>query len=98
MPIFVVLIVFSGVFYLFYKVKFYRTKKSMERQWLSAKSSIALGSFIFFFGINQLFIYRSNVSLIIGAVFIIVGLTSAWAGYRAYKHFLPLAIQEAEES
>lgn len=97
MPVFVILIIFAFSFYLFYKVKFYRTKKPMEKQWLSAKSSIALGIFVFFFGLNQLFLFHSTVSLVVGIIFMIVGLASSWAGYKAYKHYLPFAIKESKQ-
>ncbi|MDQ0858098.1 MULTISPECIES: YtpI family protein [Bacillaceae] len=97
MPVFVILIIFAFSFYLFYKVKFYRTKKPMEKQWLSAKSSIALGIFVFFFGLNQLFLFHSTVSLVVGIIFMIVGLASSWAGYKAYKHYLPFAVKESKQ-
>jgi multisubunit Na+/H+ antiporter MnhB subunit len=97
MPVFVILIIFAFSFYLFYKVKYFRTRKPMEKQWLSAKSSIALGVFVFFFGLNQLFLFNSTVSLVVGIIFMIVGIASSWAGYKAYKHYLPFAIQEAKE-
>jgi len=69
----------------------------MERKWISAKSSIALGSFVFFFAINQFFIHRSTVSLIVGIVFLFVGAGSIWGGYRAHRYYFPLAVKEAEE-
>lgn len=97
MPVFVILIIFAFSFYLFYKVKYYRTRKPMEKQWLSAKSSIALGIFVFFFGLNQLFLFNSTVSLVVGIIFMLVGIASSWAGYKAYKHYLPYAVQEAKE-
>ncbi|KEZ51286.1 MULTISPECIES: YtpI family protein [Metabacillus] len=97
MPVLVILIVFAFSFYLFYKVKFYRTRKPMEKQWLSAKSSIALGVFVFLFGLNQLFLFHSTVSLVVGIIFMVVGLASSLAGYKAYKHYLPHAAKEARE-
>jgi hypothetical protein len=69
----------------------------MEKQWLSAKSSIALGIFVFFFGLNQLFLFHSTVSLVVGIIFMIVGLASSWAGYKAYKHYLPFAVKESKQ-
>lgn len=69
----------------------------MEKQWISSKSSIALGSFVFFFGVNQLIPFRSTVALVVGIVFVLIGTLSIWAGYRAYKHYLPLAVKEASE-
>ncbi|WLR44175.1 YtpI family protein [Bacillus carboniphilus] len=98
MHIFVILIIFALMFYLYYKVKFFRSSKEMERQWLSAKSSIALGAFVFFFGVNQFFLFRSSLSIIIGAIFVVIGLGSVWAGFKAYRFYLPLAIKENSET
>lgn len=97
MPIFVIFIIFSLSFYLYFKTKYFRTKQPMEKQWISAKSSIALGAFVFLFGINQYFIYQSTLSLVIGLLFIAVGGGSIWAGIRAYKYYYPLAIKETNE-
>lgn len=68
----------------------------MERKWLSAKSSMALGLFVALFGINQLFLFQTATTYIISAVFMIIGLLSAWNGFRAYRYFLPLAADEAD--
>ncbi|WP_338451379.1 YtpI family protein [Niallia oryzisoli] len=98
MPILVMLIVISLAFYLFYKTKYFRTKVSAEKQWISAKGSIALGSFIALFGINQLFLFQTTVTYIVAAVFIILGIINVMGGIKAYKYFLPLAIQELQET
>jgi hypothetical protein len=97
MPVFVIFIAFSLAFYAYYKIKYFRSTRPMERRWISAKSSIALGAFVLFFGINQFFIHQTTISLIIGIVFLLIGGGSAWAGLRAYKHYLPLVIEEAKQ-
>lgn len=97
MPILVLLIVLSFVFYIFYKIKYVRSRKPAERMWLSAKSSIALGLFVALFGLNQLFLFQSTVTYIVGIIFIIIGLMSVWGGIKAYKFYLPHAAKEAEE-
>jgi succinate-acetate transporter protein len=97
MPIIVTLIIISLAFYLFYKVKYFQSKRPIQKSWLSAKSSIALGLFVVFFGINTIFIHPSTVSYIVAAAFLLVGGGSIWAGYRAYKHYLPLVIEEARQ-
>lgn len=96
MPILVILIVFSLAFYVFYKIKYVRSTKPGERRWISSKSGIALGLFVLTFGINQLYIYQSTVSYIIAAVFILLGAINIWSGIKAYKFYLPYAIEEAE--
>lgn len=96
MPVLAILIIISLSFYVFYKIKYVRAKHPMERKFISGKSSIALGLFVFFFGLNQLVLNRSAIALIVGAVFIITGLISVWGGYRVYKYYLPLALKELD--
>lgn len=98
MPILVICIIFSLAFYIFYKIKFVRSKMPVERKWISAKSSIALGAFVLLFGINQLFLFQTTITYVVAAVFIVIGGLSIWSGFKAYKYFLPLAIQEAEQN
>lgn len=98
MPIFVLLIVLSFVFYIFYKIKYVRSKRPAERKWLSAKSSIALGLFVALFGINQLFLFQTTITYIVGAIFIVMGSLSVWGGIKAYKFYLPHAAKEAQEN
>lgn len=97
MPVFIFFIVVSIAFYVFYKMKAYRSKNLLEKRWMSAKSSIALGIFVASFGANQMFLFRSTLAFVIGIIFIVIGLASAWAGYRAYKHFLPQVMKEAQQ-
>ncbi|MGM9985616.1 MAG: YtpI family protein [Bacillaceae bacterium] len=97
MPITFILISLSLAMYLFYKVQYFRAKTPAYKQWLSAKSSIALGLFVALFGINYQFINLTTVSIIIGIIFVLVGVGSVWAGVGAYRHYLPFAIKERQE-
>ncbi|WP_078545114.1 YtpI family protein [Litchfieldia alkalitelluris] len=97
MPIFVVLIVIAFAFYIFYKARYFQSRKPVEKQWISAKSSIALGLFVALFGINSVFLHQSTVSFIVATVLFLVGVGSIWAGFRAYRYFLPLVIEEAKQ-
>ncbi|MEK3798154.1 YtpI family protein [Peribacillus sp. FSL H8-0477] len=97
MPILVVIIVISFAFYIFYKIKSFRTHRPMEKKWLSGKSSMALGLFVFGFGVNQLFLYPTTTTYIVAALFILIGGFSIFGGYKMYKHYLPFAIKEAQE-
>lgn len=96
MPILVILIILLFAIYLFYKTKYIRSKRYIERKWLSAKSRITLGLIVCLFGINQLFIFHSNITYSISAIFIILGSLSAFTGLKMYKHYLPFAVKEAE--
>lgn len=96
MPVLVILITISLSFYLFYKVKYVRSKRPVERKWISAKSSTALGLFVALFGVNQLFLNGNTITYIIAGVFILLGGATTFAGVKAYKHYFPLAVKEAE--
>lgn len=98
MFVFVVLIALLFAFYLFYKTKYIRSNRLVEKKWLSAKSNIALGLFVCLFGINHLiFISESTASYIVAAIFTIYGALFSWIGFKKYKHYLPFAIEEAKE-
>ncbi|MCM3767202.1 YtpI family protein [Neobacillus niacini] len=96
MFVLVVLIVILFAFYLFYKTKYFRSNRPVEKKWLSAKSNIALGLFVLLFGINSFFVNPSTVTYIVGAIFIVYGIMFSWTGFKKYKHYLPFAIEEAE--
>ncbi|KZZ85871.1 MULTISPECIES: YtpI family protein [Bacillaceae] len=97
MPILAFLIVAAFSFYFFYKLKYYRSGKPMERGLYSGKSRMALGVFVFLFGVNQFFLYPSAVSISIGIIFIILGAGSFWAGQKMRRHYRPLADKEHQK-
>lgn len=98
MFVFVFLIIILLVFYLFYKTKYFRSNRPVEKKWLSSKSNIALGLLVCFFGLNHLiYIAESTVNYVIAVIFILYGAYFAWTGFKKYKHYLPFAIEEAEE-
>ncbi|MBO9130626.1 YtpI family protein [Bacillus sp. 165] len=99
MLVLVSLILISLILYVFYKAKYFRTHRPMEKGWVAGKSSMALGAFIGFYGLNQLAAYSSSkVSLFVGIVFLLFGALHVYKGIRQYKHFLPLAVEEAENT
>ena len=97
MPLLVVLIVISLGLYVYFKIKSVRSRMPMEKKWVSGKSSMALGTFVALFGINQLFLFQTAATYIIAAIFIIVGALSLWGGFKMYKFYLPYAIEEANQ-
>lgn len=96
MFVLVVFIVILFAFYLFYKTKYFRSNRPVEKKWLSAKSNIALGLFVTVFGINSLFVNPSTITYIVGAIFTLYGILFTWTGIKKYRHYLPFAIEEAE--
>lgn len=94
----VVSITLSFMFYFFSKVRYVRSKRPMERKWLAAKSSMALGLFVGLFGVNTLLIQQTTTAYVVSAIFILYGFASLIAGWKMYKHYLPFAQKEAEQS
>ncbi|MFC4801071.1 YtpI family protein [Neobacillus sp. GCM10023253] len=92
----VFLIVILFAFYLFYKTKYIRSNRPVEKKWLSAKSNIALGLFVLMFGINTIFLSTSTAAYIVAAIFIIYGVLFSGVGFKKYKHYHRFAIEEAE--
>lgn len=85
MPVLAFLIMLSIVFYVFYKVKFFRTKDGLQKGFYSSKSSITLGLFVFLFGLNQLLLFDTTTSKIVGIIFLLIGTLSFFQGIKAYK-------------
>lgn len=97
MSVLVFLIVILFAFYLFYKTKYFRSSRPVEKKWLAAKSNIALGLFVGLFGFNHLiFISQTTVTIIVSLIFIVYGAVFTVVGFKKYKHYLPFAAEEAE--
>ncbi|WP_209122087.1 YtpI family protein [Alkalihalobacillus sp. BA299] len=94
---FIILIVISLAFFIYFKIKFWRTTATIEKKWQQTRANIALGSFLIFFGLNLLVFPRSTVDIIIGIIFVLLGLANAYFGFQNYKHYLPQVIEERKE-
>lgn len=87
MIIFPVLILVSLVLYIYYKVMVIRSRDPLTQEYLNSKSKLFLGSFIFFFGINQYVFYQTKLSLFVGVVFVLIGVFQAHSGWKASQHY-----------
>ncbi|MGM8366287.1 YtpI family protein [Virgibacillus sp. W0181] len=87
MVIFPIIIVLSLVLYVYYKVTLIRSKDRLEQSYLNAKSRIFLGSFIFFFGINQYVFYQTKLALFITIIFIFLGGLQLYTGWKEARHY-----------
>lgn len=87
MLIFAFLIVISIVMYIYYKVSILKTKDELTQKYMNAKARIFLGSFVFFFGINQYIAYQTKLILFISIVFFILGGMQMIDGYKEAKHY-----------
>ena len=98
MPFLVFFIIICFSMYVYYKIKYVRCRRPIEKKWLQSKSSIALGLFVALFGINQLFLFDTTVTYIVATAFMLVGGLSVIGGVKAYRHYLPYAVKEAAEA
>ncbi|HLR62972.1 MAG TPA: YtpI family protein [Lentibacillus sp.] len=87
MIIFPIVIVLSLVFWVYYKVAILKSDDGLTQAYFNAKSRICLGSFIFFFAINQYIFYQTKLSLFIGIVFLFFGSMNLYVGLKETKHY-----------
>ncbi|GGJ96807.1 hypothetical protein GCM10007063_19060 [Lentibacillus kapialis] len=87
MIIFPIIIVLSLVFWVYYKVAIIKSNDELTQAYFNAKSRICLGSFIFFFAINQYLFYQTQLSLFIGIVFLVFGSANLYVGLKEAKHY-----------
>lgn len=81
------IIMLSLVMYVYYKVAILKTKDNLTQAYFNAKSRICLGSFVFFFAINQYIFYQTKISLFIGIVFLVLGWMQLLRGFKEVKHY-----------
>ncbi|PGT79592.1 YtpI family protein [Bacillus sp. AFS040349] len=98
MNVIVILILSSLFFYLYLKVKFLKSNLPIEKKLISVKSRIALGLFLGLYGLNQLILNLSIISLIVGVIFGLVGFASTILAIREYKWYIPTTENEKDQS
>ncbi|GER67003.1 putative membrane protein YtpI [Weizmannia acidilactici] len=94
MPLLAALIFASLCFYIYFKIKYVRTPLTIEKKYVSAKANMALGSFIFLFGLNELFLYHTGITYVIASVFMALGLFNVSGGYKRLRFYGPYMEKE----
>lgn len=82
-----IVIVLSLIMYVYYKVAIVRSHDILEQLYLNSKGRIFLGTFIFFFGINQYLYYETRTALYIAIIFLILGGAQAVYGFKSARHY-----------
>ncbi|WP_342510668.1 YtpI family protein [Sporosarcina sp. FSL K6-1522] len=87
--IFVFFIIASGVFYLYFKTRQFRTRYvfPIRKKMYASMAGSSLGGLLLFFGLNQLLLFKDVATYVIAAVFILLGAFVLIFNYRAYKHY-----------
>ncbi|MBM7644805.1 amino acid transporter [Scopulibacillus daqui] len=98
MPTFIILIVLALMAFIFYRIKVWRIQEPYKKLWTSSKAHIAMGAFLFFFGLNRILFRPSKISIIVCAIFMLYGAFIIYSGIKAFRHYLPLAVKEAEDN
>ncbi|MFD1362251.1 YtpI family protein [Lentibacillus salinarum] len=87
MIIFPIIIVLSLVFWVYYKVAILKSDDGLTQAYFNAKSRVCLGSFIFFFAINQYIFYQTKLALLIGVVLLLFGVIHVYTGMKEVGHY-----------
>lgn len=87
MFIFALVILISLVMFIYYKVAILKTKDGLTQHYFNAKARICLGSFVFFFGINQYIAIQTKFILIISLVFLFLGGLQMIDGFKEARHY-----------
>ncbi|MGE6488170.1 YtpI family protein [Paenisporosarcina sp. NPDC076898] len=85
--VFIFLIVISFAFYFYFKTKQFRSELPIAKKWYANRALMALGSLLFFFGLNQLFLFPTTLTYVISGLFIVIGLFTVINYYRVAKHY-----------
>ncbi|MGL4522450.1 MAG: YtpI family protein [Bacilli bacterium] len=82
------------IFYLFFKAKAHRTHYPALKAWTQQKARMCLGIFVASYGANVVASFDTTIGLIVGIIFIVVGVASFVAGVVLYRKWLHLASVE----
>jgi amino acid transporter len=85
--VFVFFIIISAVIYFYMKVKQLRSGLPIAKKWYANRAMVALGSLLFFFGLNQLFLFATTLTYVISIVFIVIGLITMVHYFKVTKHY-----------
>lgn len=87
-----VLIALSCAASVLYSVRYRRTPDTRLRGLFNARMNISMGLMLILMAIIQMFLFSgSTVRVIIGAVFMLLGLFNLFAGLRNHAHFSRLS-------
>lgn len=97
MLLFVFSTIVSLVFYFYFKMRQFRTTYILpiRKKMFASMAGVALGLFLFFFGINQMFAFDKLINYIVSTLFILLGLYVSIFNFRAAKHYRQFIEEES---
>jgi hypothetical protein len=81
------IVLVSFVFFLFYVTKYFFTRELLQKRIAGSRARLFFGLFMTLYGINQLFINVELVTIIVGILFVLFGVTNGYRGYSQLKHY-----------
>ena len=96
--LFVFLIIFSVVYYIYFKMRQFRTSHMhpIRKKMYASMAGTSLGGLLLFFGINQVILFDEVANYIVAVIFIALGLYVLIVNYRGYAHYKKFVVEEAE--
>ncbi|WP_372632081.1 YtpI family protein [Cohnella sp.] len=92
--LFGILVVVTVLFSALYSVRSRRTRDGRLRGLYASRMNISMGLMLIFIAIIQMFMFPgSSVRVVVGAVFLLLGLFNLFAGLRNHSHFSRLMRQ-----
>ncbi|GLC88303.1 YtpI family protein [Lysinibacillus piscis] len=85
--IFVAFIIISFVCYFYFKTKQFRSTLPIAKKWYKSKANVAFGCFVFFFGLNQAYLFPVMYTFIIVAVLLIFSLYIITENSKKVRHY-----------
>lgn len=89
-----VFIILAVVSYLYFKTKQFRTSLPIRKKWYLNRAGQSLGIFIMLFGINQIVLFQTTITIIVSIIFISVGLFTSINYYKRVKHYRKFISEE----
>ena len=82
------LVVLTSVLSVVYSVRYRRAADGRIRGLFAARMNVSMGLMLIFIAIIQMFLFSgSTVRVIVGALFLLIGLFNLFAGMRNHSHF-----------
>ncbi|GEK34715.1 YtpI family protein [Kurthia sibirica] len=90
-----VFIILAVVSYLYFKTKQFRTALPIRKKWYQNRAGQSLGAFVMLFGINQIVLYQSAITIIVCIIFIALGSLTIAHYSKRVKHYGQFIKEEA---
>ncbi|VEI08382.1 YtpI family protein [Kurthia zopfii] len=89
-----VFIIITTITFAYFKFKQTRTTLPIRKKWYRYRAGEMFSVFLTLFGINQIFLYPTLITYVIGAIFIIYGVTVFIGNFKRARHYGKFVVEE----